>query len=107
MHDTRNWQVNVMRRDDVIRLLEAHRAEIRAFGVKSLAVFGSVSRDQAGPQSDVDMLVAFEGRPSFDNFMDLKFYLEDLLKRKVDLVTEAALKPRMKPVVDREAIRVA
>lgn len=96
-----------MRREDFIKLLESHRAEIRALGVKSLAVFGSVSRDQAGPDSDVDILVAFENSPSFDKFMDLKFFLEDLLKRKVDLVTEAALKPRMKPVVKREAIRVA
>jgi uncharacterized protein len=96
-----------MHRQDVINLLEAHRTEIRALGVKSLALFGSVSRDEARPDSDVDLLVDFEGRPSFDAFMDLKFYLEDLLKRKVDLVTEGALKPRMKPILDREAIRVA
>jgi uncharacterized protein len=96
-----------MRRQDIINLLEAHRPEIRAFGVKSLAIFGSVSRDEARPDSDIDLLVAFEGRPSFDAFMDLKFYLEDLLKGKVDLVTEGALKPRMKPILDREAIRVA
>jgi uncharacterized protein len=96
-----------MRRQDIINLLEAHRREIRAFGVKSLSLFGSVSRDEARPDSDVDLLVTFEGRPSFDAFMDLKFYLEDLLKRKVDLVTEGALKPRMKPILDREAILVA
>jgi uncharacterized protein len=96
-----------MHRQDVINLLKAQRTEIRALGVKSLALFGSVSRDEARPDSDVDLLVDFEGRPSFDAFMDLKFYLEDLLKRKVDLVTEGALKPRMKPILDREAIRVA
>jgi uncharacterized protein len=96
-----------MQRDDVISLLTSHRAEIQAFGVKSLAIFGSVSRDQATPDSDIDLLVSFHDRPSFDRFMDLKFFLEDLLKRKVDLVTEGALKPRMRPVVEREAIRVA
>lgn len=96
-----------MRRHDVIGLLTSHRAEIQAFGVKSLAIFGSVSRDEANPDSDVDLLVSFHGRPSFDGFMDLKFFLEDLLKRKVDLVTEGALKPRMRPVLEREAIRVA
>jgi predicted nucleotidyltransferase len=101
------WQGDRMQRQDVINLLEAQRTEIRALGVKSLALFGSVSRDEARPDSDVDLLVDFEGRPSFDAFMDLKFYLEDLLKRKVDLVTEGALKPRMKPILDREAIRVA
>jgi uncharacterized protein len=98
---------NAMRRDDMIGLLKAHQQDIRAFGVKSLAIFGSVSRDQANPDSDVDVLVAFDGRPSFDAFMELKFFLEDLLKRKVDLVTEGALKPRMKAALDREAIRVA
>ena len=101
------WQGDEMRRDDVISLLKSHRSEIQAFGVKSLAIFGSLSRDQAGPDSDVDMLVTFQSRPSFDAFMDLKFFLEELLKRKVDLVTEGALKPRMKPVLNREAIRVA
>lgn len=96
-----------MRREDAINRLQAHRKEIQAFGVKSLALFGSMSRDEAGPDSGVDLLVAFEGRPSFDAFMDLKFFLEDLLKRKVDLVTEGALKPRMRPALEREAIRVA
>jgi uncharacterized protein len=96
-----------MRREDIISLLISHRAEMQAFGVKSLAIFGSVSRDQAKPDSDLDLLVSFHGRPSFDGFMDLKFFLEDVLKRKVDLVTEGALKPRMKPVLQREAIRVA
>jgi uncharacterized protein len=101
------WQGDDMRRDDVISLLEAHRPDIRAFGVESLAIFGSVSRDEARPDSDVDLLVRFRDRPSFDAFMDLKFFLEDLLRCKVDLVTEAALKPRMRPVLEREAIRVA
>lgn len=96
-----------MRREDAINRLQAHRKQIQAFGVKSLALFGSVSRDEARPDSDIDLLVAFEGRPSFDAYMDLKFFLEELLNRKVDLVTEGALKPRMKPVLDREAIRVA
>jgi len=96
-----------MRREDAINRLQAHRKEIQAFGVKSLALFGSMSRDEAGPDSDVDLLVTFEGRPSFDAFMDLKFFLEDLLRRKVDLVTEGALKPRMRPALEREAIRVA
>ena len=50
-----------MRRDDVIRLLHEHKAEIDAFGVKSLSLFGSVARDEAGPESDVDVLVEFDG----------------------------------------------
>lgn len=72
----------------------------------SLALFGSVARNEAGPDSDVDLLVTFAAPPTFDRFMDLKFYLEDLLGRRADLVTAAALKPRLKAIVEREAIRV-
>jgi uncharacterized protein len=98
---------DMKRRNKVITLLQSRRPEIEAFGVKSLAIFGSVSRDEAGPDSDVDVLVAFHGRPTFDAFMDLQLFLEKLLGCKVDLVTDQALKPRMRPIVEREAIRVA
>ena len=70
-------------------------------------LFGSAARGQAGPASDVDVLVEFDGPPTFDRYMDLKFHLEDLLGRRVDVVTPAALKPHMRPVVQREAVRVA
>ena len=74
--------------------------------MKSLAVFGSVARGEAGPESDVDILVEFEGRATFDRYMGLKFFLEDLLGRRADLVTRKALKPRLRPYVEREAIYV-
>ena len=96
-----------MKNTEIIRLLRQHRDELRKqFGVKSLAVFGSVARGEAGPDSDVDILVEFEGRATFDRYMGLKFFLEDLLGRRVDLVTRKALKPRMRPYVEREAIYV-
>jgi predicted nucleotidyltransferase len=79
----------------------------RRFAVRSLFLFGSAARGQAGPASDVDVLVEFDGPPTFDRYMDLKFHLEDLLGRRVDVVTPAALKPHMRPVVQREAVRVA
>ena len=83
-----------MKNTEIIRLLRQHRDELRKrFGVKSLAVFGSVARGEAGPDSDVDILVEFEGRATFDRYMGLKFFLEDLLGRRVDLVTRKALKP--------------
>lgn len=96
-----------MDRYTIQRLLAQHRAELNRFEVKSLAVFGSMARGEAGPASDVDILVEFNDTPGFDQYMDLKFFLEDLLKRSVDLVTSAALKPRMRPIVEREAVRVA
>ncbi len=96
-----------MRRDQVVKLLADHRRELAQFGVKSLALFGSVARDEAQPASDVDVLVEFEGQATFDRYMDLKFFLEHLLGSRVDLVTRKALKLRLRPVVEREAVYVA
>ncbi len=96
-----------MRRDEVEKLLAEHRQDLHQFGVKSLALFGSVVRDEARPDSDVDMLVEFEGAATFDRYMDLRFFLEDLLGAPVDLVTRKALKPRLRPYVEREALYVA
>ena len=96
-----------MRRDEVLRLLREHRAELDRFGVKSISLFGSVIRDEAGPESDVDVLVEFEGASTFDRYMGLKLYLEDLLRAQVDLATPRSLRPRVRPYVEREAIRVA
>jgi len=96
-----------MKNTEIIQLLRQHREELRKrFGVKSLAIFGSVARGEAGPESDVDILVEFEGRATFDRYMGLKFFLEDLLGRRVDLVTRKALKPRLRPYVEQEAIYV-
>lgn len=96
-----------MKRDEIIGLLKRHRVDLDRFGVKDVAVFGSVARDEAGRANDIDLLVDFAARPDFDRYMDLEFILEGLLRRRVDLVTRAALKPRMRPIVEREAIRVA
>ena len=95
-----------MRRDDTIKLLTGHRQKIAQFGAKSLSIFGSVARDESQPGSDVDILVEFEGRATFDRYMELKFFLEDLLGCRVDLVTSKAIKPRMRPYVEKEAIYV-
>ncbi len=96
-----------MRRDEVLRLLQTHRADLSRFGVKSLRLFGSVARDEAAEGSDVDLLVSFEDPPTFSSFMKLRIFLEDLLGAKVDLVTEKGLRDRVRPSVDKEAIRVA
>ncbi len=76
-------------------------------GVGELYLFGSVARDEAREDSDVDFLVEFTGSPSFDRFMDLKFFLEDLLGIQVDLVTRRALKRFLRPEIVRDAVRVA
>jgi len=79
----------------------------RRFFVKTLAIFGSVTRDEAHCKSDVDILVLFDRKASFDLFMDLKFYLEDLLGTPVDLVTDKALRPQVRRAIEQELIHVA
>lgn len=97
------------RRDDVLWLLR-HHAEglVQRFGVKSLALFGSVAQNRCRRESDVDLLVTFEpGRPSgMLEFVDLKAWLEGILSRPVDLVTPANLKPRIRDRILREAIEI-
>ena len=97
-----------MTRDEVIAFLSSHRQEIQErFGVSSLALFGSTARDEAGPGSDVDVLVDFSETPGLSDYMRLKFWLEDSLGRQVDLVMRRALKSWARPLVEAEAIRVA
>lgn len=96
-----------MRREAILRLLEENRDAIGRFGVGSLHLFGSAARDEAGESSDIDLLVGFESSPSFSDFMKLRIFLEDLLGTEVDLVTQNGLRERVRPYVEREAIRVA
>ena len=97
-----------MRREQALRILAGHRRELRErFGVKSLRLFGSVARDEASEQSDVDVLVDFDETPSLFGFLRLQGYLQDLLGAKVDLITETGLKERARPYVEKDALNVA
>ena len=96
-----------MRQKEVVQTLAEHRQELKRLGVRSLMLFGSVARGEARPESDIDLLVEFEKPATFDRYMELKFFLEELLGRPVDLVTPRALKPRLRRRVEREAVRVA
>ncbi|HUG13409.1 MAG TPA: nucleotidyltransferase family protein [Thermomicrobiales bacterium] len=94
-------------RDEVKAILESNRAELRRFHVKSLALFGSVARDEAVPGSDIDVLMEFDGPATFDMYMDLKFFLEDLLLMPIDLVMRSAVRPRLLPFIERDILYVA
>ena len=97
-----------MNKEDVLTKLKSSFEEIRSrFSVKNLAIFGSTARNDADISSDVDMLVEFNQKATFDLFMDLKFYLEELLGTKVDLVTEKAIRPQIKKEIERELINVS
>ncbi|MFY1110846.1 MAG: nucleotidyltransferase family protein [Methanosarcinaceae archaeon] len=91
---------------DAISTLKEHEKLIRQkFGVKRIGIFGSFARGEEREDSDLDVLVEFEeGQKTFDNYMDLQFYLEDLFGREVDLVTEKALKRQLKDVIMKEVV---
>ncbi|RXA21202.1 nucleotidyltransferase [Methanosarcina sp. MSH10X1] len=91
---------------DTILTLKEHEKFIRhKFGVKRIGIFGSFARGEEKESSDLDVLVVFEeGQKTFDNYMDLKFYLEDLFGREVDLVTEKALKPQLKDIIMKDVV---
>ncbi len=96
-----------MDRQAILQRLHAEAPALRKkYGVKSLAVFGSMARGDDHEGSDVDILVTFEDRPTFDNFFGLKSYLEDLFDRPVDLGTPTMVRPGLLPLVEKEAIRV-
>jgi predicted nucleotidyltransferase len=101
------YDVEMDRELALLRLAQLLPTARRRFGVRDLAVFGSVARGEASATSDLDVLVDFEGPATFDGFMGLKFLLEDTLGVKVDLVTRAALRPRLRERVESEARRVA
>ena len=91
---------------DAIALLRQHEPVLKdRFGVAKIGIFGSFVRGEERPESDVDVLVSFRrGQETFDNYMDCKFYLEDLSGRKVDLVMKGAIKKRLKPYIPGEVV---
>jgi predicted nucleotidyltransferase len=95
-----------MLKTSIMKNLKAHKADLQRFHVISLGIFGSVARGEERLDSDVDILVQFDGPTRFDWYIGLKEYLEDLFDRKVDLVTEASLKPLIRPYVEKDLIRV-
>ena len=99
--------VETMNRSRVLELLARHKGELaRQFGVTRLALFGSLARDAGRDDSDMDILVDFDGPATSVRYFGVQFYLEDIFGRPVDLVTEKALRPELRPRIEREAIHV-
>ena len=97
-----------MNRQQVLTTVKAQRETLkRRDGVKFLAVFGSAARDTMSATSDIDVLVEFDTPPGFDRYFDLKFFLEELIGRPVDLVTRGGLRNELRARVEAEAISVA
>lgn len=95
-----------MRRDEVLAIVQAHREELAQLGVKSLDLFGSVARDEARPDSDVDFLVELARPMGLFQFTKIQHYLEDLLECPIDLGMVDALRQHLREPVLKDAIRV-
>jgi uncharacterized protein len=90
--------MSVRTKAEVLALLQEHQTQLNKFGVRSCALFGSFVRDEQDAESDIDILVSFKpGEKSFDNFMGLSFFLEDLFGRDVQIVTPESLSPHIGP----------
>lgn len=97
-----------LRRDEALRLLREHAPEVeRRYGVRLVALFGSVARDEARVDSDVDVLVEYVRPPGLREFLGAIDYLEQLFDARVDMGTLQRLKPRVQPFVRRDMVRVA
>jgi uncharacterized protein len=90
--------MSVQSKTDLLALIVNHRKQLRELGVRRFGVFGSFVREQQSGDSDVDVVVEFEpGLKTFDNFINLAFYLETLFGRRVDLLTPESLSPYIGP----------
>ncbi|NMF62785.1 nucleotidyltransferase family protein [Brasilonema octagenarum] len=94
-----------MKRDEVLAIVAAHRKQLQAMGVKSLELFGSVARDEADPDSDVDFLVEFDRPVGLFEFIQVRLYLEDVLGCSVDMGTQDALREHLREPVLKDVIR--
>ncbi|MCD6675157.1 MAG: nucleotidyltransferase family protein [Burkholderiaceae bacterium] len=96
-----------MNRTEVLEKLTQSKPVLKArYGVTRLALFGSTVRNSARPDSDIDILVSFDGPATSERYFGVQFFLEDLLGRSVDLVTDKALRPELRPFIEREAVHV-
>jgi predicted nucleotidyltransferase len=92
-----------MTKQDILTLLEQNRSRLRALGVKKIGLFGSFVRGEQRPDSDIDLLVEFEpGQKTFDTFIELSFFLEEVLRHRIELATVESLSPYLGPHILRE-----
>lgn len=94
----------MMMRAQILELLRSSKDDLeRRYSVRRIGLFGSVIRGEETTGSDIDIVVDMD-HPTFDKYMDLKFHLERVIGREVDLVLLESIKPRLKPVISRKAV---
>ena len=96
-----------MKRTQALDILQKLKPElVKRFGITRLALFGSTVRDEAREDSDIDIIVSFDGPATSKQYFGVQFLLEDELGQSIDLVTEKALRPELKTFIENEAINV-
>ena len=99
----KNVKQMILNKQEILKDLEENKEQIKGYGVKKIGLFGSYIRNEQRERSDIDILVEFEKEKiTFDNYIHLKFFLEDLLGCKIDLVIRDDLKRRLKPYILKE-----
>ena len=96
----------ILSKNEIEQTLLEHQDTLRGYSVKWLGLFGSYVKGAAHEDSDIDLLVEFK-KLSFDNYMGLRIFLEDLFEKKIDLVISNSVKPRLKPIIENEVKYVA
>jgi len=95
----------VKTKQDILNVLDRNRSRLRGLGVRRIGLFGSFVRGEQRPDSDIDLLVEFElGGKTFDTFMELSFFLEEILQHKIELVTVESLSPYLGPHILKEVV---
>ena len=96
-----------MKKEQALRLLANSKTLLQEkYGVTKIALFGSTARGTATEESDIDILITFQGKANSKKYFGVLFYLEDLLNCPVDLITETSLRPELQPHIDAEKIYV-
>lgn len=94
-----------MGQNTILKLIQSNETTIKKYGVSRVGLFGSYSTGLETPKSDIDILIEFEsGKKNFDNYMGLKFYLEDLFQKKVDLVIKESIRPKLKDKILKDVL---
>jgi len=99
----KKYKLRSIDKEEVLKTIEEHRDKIKTFGVRRLGLFGSCVRGEASSFSDLDFIVELENE-TFDAYMDLKLFLEDLFDCEVDLVMVNAIKPALRDAILGEAV---
>ena len=97
---------DILSKNEIEQTLRNQEDALREYSVKWLGLFGSYVKGAAREDSDIDLLVEFE-KLSFDNYMGLRIFLEDLFEKKIDLVISNSVKRRLRPIIEKEVEYVA